>query len=245
MHLGISCGTGAPDRYPFSASTAFVAPARCWWMARRCGPISFAVACEGRQVTTIEGHDADPVMQRLRAAFTRHHAPHVAYARPACWRRRATSCCGRAGEGRAARQAAFAGFTPVADSAGAAAKPASVPPPPRRPAEERPGQPDRRRFHRALPAAEVWAFMVDLPALASCLPGASIEEHEGDRVKGKIAIVRTHVRRLQRRGPPGATTPPCRRCSVAPGRTRSASRAPMATLLTGCKRCRPARRRCT
>ena len=38
------------------------------------------------------------------------------------------------------------------------------------------------------PAAEVWAFMVDLPALASCLPGASIEEHEGDRVKGKIAI---------------------------------------------------------
>ena len=30
--------------------------------------------------------------------------------------------------------------------------------------------------------------MVDLPALASCLPGASIEEHEGDRVKGKIAI---------------------------------------------------------
>ena len=26
--------------------------------------ISFAVACEGRQVTTIEGYDADPVMQR-------------------------------------------------------------------------------------------------------------------------------------------------------------------------------------
>ncbi|WP_333903538.1 SRPBCC family protein, partial [Achromobacter insolitus] len=43
-------------------------------------------------------------------------------------------------------------------------------------------------FTVPFPAAEVWAFMVDLPALASCLPGASIEEHEGDRVKGKIAI---------------------------------------------------------
>ena len=44
--------------------------------------ISFAVACEGRQVTTIEGYDADPVMQRLRAAFTRHHALQCGYCTP-------------------------------------------------------------------------------------------------------------------------------------------------------------------
>ncbi|WP_313381115.1 (2Fe-2S)-binding protein, partial [Achromobacter insolitus] len=44
--------------------------------------ISFAVACEGRQVTTIEGYDADPVMQRLRAAFTQHHALQCGYCTP-------------------------------------------------------------------------------------------------------------------------------------------------------------------
>ena len=51
-------------------------------MARRWSCISFAVACEGRQVTTIEGYDADPVMQRLRAAFTRHHALQCGYCTP-------------------------------------------------------------------------------------------------------------------------------------------------------------------
>ena len=36
--------------------------------------ITFAVACEGRNVTTIEGYDDDPVMGRLRAGFSAHHA---------------------------------------------------------------------------------------------------------------------------------------------------------------------------
>ena len=34
----------------------------------------------------------------------------------------------------------------------------------------------------------VWKFMVDLPAVASCLPGASVEELNGDQVKGRISI---------------------------------------------------------
>jgi carbon-monoxide dehydrogenase small subunit len=34
----------------------------------------------------------------------------------------------------------------------------------------------------------VWAFMGDLPAVAACLPGASIESQEGEKVKGRIAI---------------------------------------------------------
>ena len=207
--------------------------------------ISFAVACEGRQVTTIEGYDADPIMQRLRAAFTRHHALQCGYCTPGML---ATSrdivlrlpqadegrvrvelsgnlcrCTGYMGivaavmsvlaelraqpdpavdalraalaQGRGAapviaRQAAFAGFTPVADGAGAAAaKPASVPAA-ATPAGRKEGRGSQidGGFTVPFPAAEVWAFMVDLPALASCLPGASIEEHEGDRVKGKIAI---------------------------------------------------------
>jgi carbon-monoxide dehydrogenase small subunit len=35
---------------------------------------------------------------------------------------------------------------------------------------------------------EVWAFMADLPAVASCLPGAVITDLSGEKVKGHIAI---------------------------------------------------------
>ncbi|MFQ6722662.1 2Fe-2S iron-sulfur cluster-binding protein, partial [Bordetella pertussis] len=44
--------------------------------------ITYAVACEGRQVTTIEGYDGDPVMARLRAAFTKYHALQCGYCTP-------------------------------------------------------------------------------------------------------------------------------------------------------------------
>ncbi|MDM9558818.1 (2Fe-2S)-binding protein, partial [Bordetella petrii] len=44
--------------------------------------IAFAAACEGRRVTTIEGYDGDPVMARLRQAFTRHHALQCGYCTP-------------------------------------------------------------------------------------------------------------------------------------------------------------------
>src|SRR5690606_2106562 len=43
-------------------------------------------------------------------------------------------------------------------------------------------------FDVPFPAARVWEFMSDLPAVAGCLPGAVIEEQIGDEVKGKIAI---------------------------------------------------------
>lgn len=208
--------------------------------------ISFAVACEGRQVTTIEGYDADPVMQRLRAAFTRHHALQCGYCTPgmlatsrdivlrlpdadegrvrielsgnlcrctgymgivaavmsvlaelkeqpdpAVEALRAAQAQGRGAAPAAAKPVAFAGFTPAAPAAtaapAAAAAAAAAPAAPAGKKEGRGSQIDGG-FKVPFPAAEVWAFMVDLPALASCLPGASIEEHEGDRVKGKIAI---------------------------------------------------------
>lgn len=44
--------------------------------------ISFAVACEGARVTTIEGYDDDPVMALLRAAFSRHHALQCGFCTP-------------------------------------------------------------------------------------------------------------------------------------------------------------------
>jgi aerobic carbon-monoxide dehydrogenase small subunit len=35
---------------------------------------------------------------------------------------------------------------------------------------------------------KVWAFMGDLPSVTGCLPGAELVEHDGESVKGKIAI---------------------------------------------------------
>jgi carbon-monoxide dehydrogenase small subunit len=44
--------------------------------------ITFAVACAGREVRTIEGFEDDPLMNRLRAAFTRHHALQCGFCTP-------------------------------------------------------------------------------------------------------------------------------------------------------------------
>lgn len=211
--------------------------------------ISFAVACEGRQVTTIEGYDADPVMQRLRAAFTKHHALQCGYCTPGML---ATSrdivlrlpdadesrvrvelsgnlcrCTGYMGivaavmsvladlraqpddavqalraallHGHGAapvmeKPVVFAGFTPTMAAPAAEGAPvtaaAAAPAASAAPAGKKEGRGSQidGGFQVPFPADQVWAFMVDLPALASCLPGASIESHEGDRVKGKVAI---------------------------------------------------------
>jgi aerobic carbon-monoxide dehydrogenase small subunit len=48
--------------------------------ARSC--ITYAVACEGAEVTTIEGLDEDAVTSELRAAFTREHALQCGYCTP-------------------------------------------------------------------------------------------------------------------------------------------------------------------
>jgi aerobic carbon-monoxide dehydrogenase small subunit len=49
--------------------------------ARSC--ITFAVACEGAHITTIEGLRDDPVIADLREAFSAHHALQCGYCTPA------------------------------------------------------------------------------------------------------------------------------------------------------------------
>jgi aerobic carbon-monoxide dehydrogenase small subunit len=44
--------------------------------------ISYAIACAGSDVHTIESFDDDPVMDMLRSAFTRHHALQCGYCTP-------------------------------------------------------------------------------------------------------------------------------------------------------------------
>ncbi len=48
--------------------------------ARSC--ITYAVACDGARVTTIEGLDDDEIAIELRAAFTREHALQCGYCTP-------------------------------------------------------------------------------------------------------------------------------------------------------------------
>jgi carbon-monoxide dehydrogenase small subunit len=48
--------------------------------ARSC--ITFAVACDGAKVRSIEGFEDDPVMAKLRDAFTAEHALQCGYCTP-------------------------------------------------------------------------------------------------------------------------------------------------------------------
>jgi carbon-monoxide dehydrogenase small subunit len=48
--------------------------------SRSC--ITFAAACDGASVRTIEDFDDDPVMEQLRAAFTAEHALQCGYCTP-------------------------------------------------------------------------------------------------------------------------------------------------------------------
>src|SRR5690606_15255694 len=206
--------------------------------------ITFAVACEGKQVTTIEGYDNDPIMRRLREACHEHHALRCGFCAPGMLTtsrhivlrlREADEhrvrielsgnicrCTGYRGitaavmsvlqalrqqpapevdalrraaaEGKAAlpepaKAEEFAGFQAVRRPA---AKPAAAPDAQAAaaPAADKAGKGSSIQggFDVPFPAARVWQFMSDLPAVAGCLPGAVIEEQVGDEVKGKIAI---------------------------------------------------------
>ncbi len=224
--------------------------------------ITFAVACEGRQVTTVEGYDGDEAMRRLREAFTRHHALQCGYCTPGMLATardivlrlpeadearvrlelagnlcRCTGYMGIVaaildvlGQLRAEpdpqitrmRQALQAGRTEVPQGAAvpaikpmpilvparggvAAAAPAAGAAPAQASASSRDNASEAMSdaidpvalqggtaidasFELPYAAEQVWAFMGDLPAVAACLPGASIDAQDGDKLKGRIAI---------------------------------------------------------
>lgn len=206
--------------------------------ARSC--ITFAVACEGSDVTTIEGYDGDAAMGLLRAAFTRHHALQcgfctpgmLATARDIVLRLPAADearvrvelagnlcrCTGYQGivdaildvlhrlrdtpdpqieqqraQFRAPRRSQ-ASRTGVPGLAASSPAPVTAAP---APAINDPsadlkaitkGTAIEASFDVPFPIEQVWTFMGDLPAVASCLPGATITAQEGEKVKGSIAI---------------------------------------------------------
>jgi carbon-monoxide dehydrogenase small subunit len=192
--------------------------------ARSC--LTYAVACDGLAVETIEGFDDDPIMAELREAFSREHAlqcgfctpgmliaardivqrlPHadehrirvelsgnlcrctgyrgiVNAVRGVIEARGAQPIARESGQG-AAPAAPFVAFVPKSDASAAPVAPAAAPD------ESRQGW---TRFEEAFvlrkPPATVWSAFADIPAIAACLPGATLAEHDANAVKGKMSV---------------------------------------------------------
>ena len=207
--------------------------------ARSC--ITFAVACEGSEVTTIEGYDGDAPMRLLRAAFTRHHALQCGFCTPGMLAsaRDIVLRLPAADEARVRVELAgnlcrCTGYQGIVDAILDVLQQLRDTPDPqieqqreqyrasKRPQASRTVAPSRppasslapvaataapasseatadlkaitkgttidAAFEVPFPIEEVWTFMGNLPAVASCLPGATLTAHEGDKVKGSIAI---------------------------------------------------------
>jgi carbon-monoxide dehydrogenase small subunit len=192
--------------------------------ARSC--LTYAVACDGLAVDTIEGFDDDPVMAELREAFSREHALQCGFCTPGMLiaardivqrlpdaderrirvelsgnlcrctgyrgivdavrsvieARRAQPVARESGQG-AARAAPFVAFDPKSDGSAVPVAPAAAPD------ESRQGW---TRFEEAFvlrkPPATVWSAFADIPAIAACLPGATLAEYAADAVKGKMSV---------------------------------------------------------
>ena len=214
--------------------------------------ITFAAACNGRSVTTVEGYDNDPVMARLRQAFHQYHALQCGYCTPgmlasardivlrlpdadeATIRTELSGnlcrCTGYQGivnaiadvlqhyrqhpddTVEAMRTELSSGLNPrdtaeppsnattnVAMTPGAMpAFTANANTPDAGSAQRTRSDavgtsqtPDNRiddSFELPYPADQVWTFMQDLPSVAACLPGASIDSHDNDRVTGRVTV---------------------------------------------------------
>jgi aerobic carbon-monoxide dehydrogenase small subunit len=203
--------------------------------ARSC--ITYAVACDGAEVTTIEGLDDDEIVVELRAAFAREHALQCGYCTPGMliaardlvvrlpaadersirigMSGNLCRCTGYVGiiraihsviaarRGRGVTALAGAGrqeLGPAGSGHGAATlhdQVATTVPVATSPSRESPASiPDfkpetviERDFVVAYPAQRVFDFFGDIPAVAACLPGASVSEPvSGDRVEGEIRV---------------------------------------------------------
>jgi len=193
--------------------------------------ITFAIACDQKDVRTIEGYGDDPWMEKLRAAFSREHALQCGYCTPGMLataydivRRLPDAdeerirvelsgnlcrCTGYVGIVRAimsvlaglkaepilaelppAPVAAVKAAAPmrtfaVANEAASTAAPTAA----ASTTESRKGWSHiEDSFTVDFPAQQVWDFMGNVEALASCLPGAEVLENDGRSVKGRIAI---------------------------------------------------------
>jgi carbon-monoxide dehydrogenase small subunit len=176
--------------------------------ARSC--ITFAVACEGADVRTIEGLEDDATIVRLRDAFTAEHGLQCGYCTPGMLvtARDIVHRLPQADEARVRLELAgnlcrctgYAGIVRAIRRVLAEGVPRSVPaatPLPALPvfATERAavvpaavpqGVGIDQTVRLALPLASVWAAIQDPHLIAACVPGARLIEVAGDRLRGEV-----------------------------------------------------------
>ncbi len=183
--------------------------------ARSC--IAYAAGCDGADVRTIEGLEDDPVMARLRVAFSAEHALQCGYCTPGMLvtardivRRLPDAdddrvrlelagnlcrCTGYNGIVRAVRRVlderlAIDRPAPLPVSAARFGRVQATDQPSRASAAE--GLRQRLRFEQ--PAKRVWQALQDPALLAACIPGAQLTMAEQDRIEGHMVVALGPVR---------------------------------------------------
>jgi carbon-monoxide dehydrogenase small subunit len=186
--------------------------------ARSC--IAPAATCAGARVQTIEGLDDDPILLRLRDAFTRAHALQCGFCTPGMLitardivRRLPEAnderirlelagnlcrCTGYAGIVTAIRMvldeklAIMAPATTVLPTHQFMAGPAQTI---TKPASMRPGGKDLHlTLNLTFPAATIWSALRDPALVVSCVPGAQLTEIDGERLTGEMVAALGPIR---------------------------------------------------
>jgi len=175
--------------------------------ARSC--IAFAVACDGADVRTIEGLEDDPIIVRLRGAFTAEHALQCGYCTPGFLvtardivqrlpqadearirlelAGNLCRCTGYAGIVRAIKRVLAEGV-PVSQPVRTALPelPMTAMPTPAVLPHVPGGTQLVHTVRIGLPLASIWSAIQDVRLVAECVPGARLLAVDGDRLRGEV-----------------------------------------------------------
>jgi aerobic carbon-monoxide dehydrogenase small subunit len=180
-------------------------------IARSC--INLAVTCDGAQVRSIEGFDDDPLMEKLRQAFTAEHALQCGYCTPGMLiaardlvRRKPgadVATVRHAMSGNLCRCTGYVGIlraiqrvigeplpieaVPAPKAVVAVTQTTTALSPAALPASRAGWTTVEQTIDLPHPPEKVWALFQDLARVALCMPGAELVDYAGgDRAKGRV-----------------------------------------------------------
>lgn len=187
--------------------------------------ITFAIACDGADITSIEGFDDDPLMSRLREAFSVHHALQCGFCTPGMLiaARDLIQRSGECGEqkireelsGNLCRCTGYMGIVAAVKEVAKGHRPGVQKSPVSVAVSSRPfaAAPDGTRSTPASGAARAdqsatadgwtqvverievpidpnttWKLLRDVRRIASCVPGAVIDDFDGTNLRGRMVV---------------------------------------------------------